>query len=103
MREIGIANQRADAQPPIGEMLDAVEPRKLRDIDQTVRAGDAALHQIEQVGATGEIGRARMGCGGDGLGDGRGPEIIEGLHAERLWLAAVRFCWASSTASVIPA
>ena len=30
---------------------------------------DAALHQIEQIGAGGEIGRARLGGGRDGLGD----------------------------------
>ena len=103
MREIGIANQRADADAAVGQMLDAVEPGQPRDIDQTVRTGDAALHQVEQVGAASEIGGARLGRGGDGLRNGRGPDIIEGFHAERLWLAVARLCWASSTASVIPA
>ena len=28
------------------------------DVDQTARARDAAFHQVEQIGAAGEIGRA---------------------------------------------
>ena len=89
--------------PPSGKRLDAVEPGQTRDVDETVRARDAALHQVEQIGAGGEIGGARLGGGRDGLGDRRGPDVIEGLHAERLWLAAARLFCASSTASVIPA
>ena len=76
-----------------------------RRVTSTRRSGraDAALHQVEQVGAGGEIGGARLGRGRDGFGDRRGPDVIEVLHAERLWLASARLCWASSTASVIPA
>ena len=51
------------------------------------RPADAALHQVEQIGAGGEIGGARLGRGGDRLGDGRGPDIVEVVHAERLRLA----------------
>ena len=103
VREVGIADQRADADAAIGKMFDAVEPGQPRDVDETVRAADAALHQVEQIGAGREIGGTRDGRGGDGVGDGRGPEIFEVLHAERLWLAVASVCWASSTASVIPA
>ena len=103
VREIGIAHQRADADAAIGQTFDAVEPRQARDVDETARTGDAALHQVEQVGAGREIGGARLGRGRDGVGDGRGPDIIEGLHAERLWSASTRLFCASSTASVIPA
>ena len=38
MREIGVANQRADADAAIGQPLDAVEAGQARDVDQTVRA-----------------------------------------------------------------
>ena len=103
MREIGIANQRADAHSAIRQALNAVEARKMRDVDETVRMGDAALHQVEQIGAGGQIGGTRCGRGRNGLGDGRRPDVVEILHAERLSFAATRSCRASSTASVIPA
>ena len=102
MGEIGIANQRADPEAAIGETFDAVEPRQTRDVDQTVRTRDAALHQVEQVGAGREIGGTGFGGGRDGVGNGRGPDIFEVLHAERLWLASSRLVCTSSTASVIP-
>ena len=69
MREIGIAHQRADANAAIGQTFDPVEPRQARDVDETVRTADAALHQVEQIGAGGEIGGAGLGGGRDGLGD----------------------------------
>ena len=51
VREVGIADQRADADAAIGQMFDTVEPGQPREVDETVRAGDAALHQVEQIGA----------------------------------------------------
>ena len=81
VRQIGIAHQRADPDAAVGQPLDPVEPRQAVDVDETARAGDAALHQIEQVGAAGEIGGARLGGGRDGLGDRRGPDVIEAVHA----------------------
>ena len=90
VREIGIANQRADADAAIGQTFDAVEPRQARDVDETVRTGDPALHQVEQIGAGREIGGAWFGRGRDGVGDGGGPDIVESLHAERLWSASTR-------------
>ena len=87
----------------VGQAFDAVEAGQAGDVDQAVGARDVALHQVEQIGAGGEIGGAGRGGGRDGLGDRGGPDVIEALHAERLWLAAARLCVASSTASVIPA
>ena len=69
MREIGIANQRTDAEAAVGQAFDAIEPGQARDVDQTARARDAALHQVEQIGAGREIGGARSGGGGDGIGN----------------------------------
>lgn len=103
MREIGIADQRTDPQRAIGEMLDPIEPVEMRNIDEPIRTADIALHQIEQVGAGGEIGRARLGGGGNGFSDRGGPDIIELFHAERLWLDSSAPACASSTASTMPA
>ena len=69
VREIGIANQRADADAAIGQTFDAVEPGQAGDVDETVRTRDPALHQVEQVGAGGEIDGAGFGGGRDGVGD----------------------------------
>ena len=70
MREIGIAHQRADADAAVGQAFDPVEPGQTGDVDETVWTGDAALHQVEQVGAGGEIDGAGLGCGRDGVGNG---------------------------------
>ena len=56
MSEVSIAHQRADAQAAIGQPLNAVELRQARDVDDPLGAGDAALHQVKEVGAGGEIG-----------------------------------------------
>src|SRR5437899_860125 len=103
MGEIGVADQRADADAAIGQMLDAIEPRQAGDVDETIRTADPALHQVEQIGAGREIGRTRHSRSGDGVGDRIGSNVIEGLHAERLWSDWARLFAASSTASVIPA
>src|SRR5437879_1654268 len=103
MGEIGVADQRADADAAIGQMFDAIEPRQARDVDETIRTADPALHQVEQIGAGREIGRSRLGCSGDGVGDRVGSDVIKGLHAERLWSDWARMFAASRTASLIPA
>ena len=56
-----------------------------------------------KIGATGEIGRVRLdGKRTTASADGRGPDIVESIHAAFLRLrSAIIFC-ASSTASVIP-
>ena len=84
MREIGIAHQRADAQATVGESLDGIEPVEMGDVDEAIRPADIALHQIEQIGAGGEIGSTRLSGRRDGLGHCGRPDIIERFHAERL-------------------
>ena len=92
----------ADADSAIGQGLDAIEPLQPRDIDQTVGTGDAALHQIEKIGAAGEIGGAGYGGGRHGLTNRGRPDVIEGFHATSLRTVASSVFCASSTASVIP-
>src|SRR6266853_6271865 len=104
VREIGIANQRADADAAIGQTFDAIEPGQTRDVDETVRTGDSAFHQVEQVGAGREICGTWFGRGRDGIRDGRGPDAIDVVHAERRGSASTMSTTtcASSTALVIP-
>ena len=102
MREVGVAHERADAHAAVGQPLDAVEARQARDVDETVGPHRAALHQVEQIGAGGEIGRARLRRRGDRFRNRGGSHIVEDLHAAVLRSrSASRFC-ASSTASVMP-
>ena len=88
--------------PPSGKRSIRSSPGR-RVTSTTVWTGDAALHQVEQVGAGGEIDGAGHGCGCDCVGNGFWSDVIKGLHAERLKLSVARFFCASSTASVIPA
>jgi hypothetical protein len=67
MCQIGIAHERSDPNTAPCEMLDLVEPRKVIDVDETARAGDAALHQVQKVGARCQIGGAGLRGGRDGL------------------------------------
>src|ERR1700710_1829629 len=101
--EIGVANQRADAEAAIGGSLDAVEPGQMRYVDEASGLRDAALHQVEQIGAGSEIGGARSGAGLHRVGDGVWSDVVEIFHAVRLSSACVSLSCASSTASVMPA
>ena len=65
--EVGVADQRSDAHAAVGKVLDAVEAGKTADVDQPARAADAALHQVQKIGAGGQIGGARIRSGGNGL------------------------------------
>src|ERR1700677_2794552 len=103
MPEIRVAPERSEANAASRERLDPIEPRKTIDVDEAARARDAALHQVEQVGAGGEIGGSGRRGSRDGLRNGRGPEIIEAVHATCLRSSSSSSLWASSTASVIPA
>jgi hypothetical protein len=102
MRQIGIAHERSDPDIAARQMFDPAEPRQAIEVDETARAGDAALHQVKKVGAGGQIGGARLRGGRDGLGDRRGPEIIECVHATCFRSSSLRRFCASSTASVMP-
>ena len=58
-RKIGVAHQRADAQPAFGCGLDLVELKTVH-VDQMRRRLDLELHQIEQIGAAGDELGARI-------------------------------------------
>ena len=63
--------------PPSARFSIRSRPGRWRDVDQPARAGNAALHQIQQIGAGGQIGGAGL-CGGrDGFAHRRRPDIIE--------------------------
>ena len=63
--EIAVAHQRADPYPPVGRRLDVVE-RQVSDVDESRRLLDVALHQVEQVRASGEAARMEVGQRLDG-------------------------------------
>jgi hypothetical protein len=102
VRKLRIVNQCADAHAAIWKILDIIEPRKMGDVDEPVREADASFHQIEEIGASGEIDGARVRSGGDRFRNGRRPHVVEGLHATSLRLCASSIRCASSTASVMP-
>ena len=57
--EIAVRHERADAQTAV-RGLDQFE-RQVRDVDQPGRALDVVLHQVEEVGASGDELRSRIG------------------------------------------
>ena len=67
MREVGVPHQRADAHAAIGQALQMIQAGQARDVDETVGPHGAALHQVEQIGAGGEICGARLRPCGDRL------------------------------------
>src|SRR5262249_16382854 len=87
----------------VGERLDMIEPWQAAHIDEAAGAAHAALHEIQQVGAGGEIDCTRLACGRDGVGNVRRPDVLKAFHATPLSSPSVRFFCLSSTASVIPA
>ena len=79
--EIGVAHQRADAQPALGRRFDLVE-REAVDVDQMRRRFDLELHQVEQVGAAGdELGALDARGGRRSLGGRFRALVGEGFHA----------------------
>ena len=79
--EIGVAHQRADAQPAVGRRFDLVE-REAVHVDQVRRRFDLELHQVEQVGAArNELGALDARAGGRGLGGRFRALVGEGFHA----------------------
>ncbi|OSY50702.1 hypothetical protein BG846_03678 [Streptomyces fradiae ATCC 10745 = DSM 40063] len=78
--EVAVADGGARAQPAVGQLLDGVE-RQAGDVDEGVGGLDAQLHQVDQVGAAGEVaGAGAAGVGGRRLLDGAGADVREGLH-----------------------
>ena len=100
--EIGIAHQRADAHRPILQPVDTVEAGQAGNIDEPFRPRDADLHQVDEIGAAGEIGGAELAALGNGLSQACGSEEIEAVHAASLPVSAVISRCAWSTASVMP-
>ena len=90
VREVGVADQRADPDAAVGKVLDTIEVRKMADVDQPVRAADAALHQVQKVGPSGQIGGARFRRGRNGFLDRCRPHIVKRFHATFLRLTAPR-------------
>ncbi len=79
--EIGVAHQRADAQPTLGRRFDLVE-REAVDVDQMRRRLDLELHQVEQVGAArNELGALDARGGGCSVGGRVRALVGEGFHA----------------------
>ena len=79
--EIGVAHQRADAQPSLGGRFDLVE-RQPVDVDQMRWCLDLELHQVEQVGAAGnELGTLDASGCRRSLGGRVRALVSEGFHA----------------------
>ena len=92
-REVGVAHQGTDAEAAVGR-LDDVAQGQARDVDEMGRPLDIDLHEIEQVGAAGHEGGARLaGRLGRG-GDVAGAFVGEGPHPALP-------CWASMMAATM--
>jgi hypothetical protein len=88
-REVGVAHGGADPQATAGQLLDRVV-REPGDVDEAVRRLDAELHQVDQVRAPAEVGRAAGGGGHGGRGVG-GALVRERLHDATSPIAATMF------------
>src|SRR5262249_47263481 len=101
--QIAVARERANAHAPIGQGLDPVEPRQAGDVDNTLRAADIALHEVQQIGAASEEGRAVLSSSCTRRGNAVWTDIFKAVHA-----ASPVLCWglmcacAASTASTMP-
>src|SRR5258708_21517809 len=78
--KIAVGNQRADPQAAVFRLLDLIE-REMSDVDQSRRACDILLHQVDQVGATGDefCGRVRRDLA-YGVSDVARSRISEIVH-----------------------
>jgi hypothetical protein len=67
--QVGVAHRAADAQAAVRQVLDAIVEHA-RDVDQASRRMDAELHEVDEVGAAGEVHRVvvERGDGGGGVG-----------------------------------
>ncbi len=75
----GVADRRADQQPAALGLDDL--GGQSGHVDQTGRRRDPLAHQIDDVGATAEIGRLGNGPQAQGLRPVGGAGIVEGGHA----------------------
>ncbi len=81
--QVGVAHQRTDAQATLGGLFDLTQ-RQAVDVDQLARMQHVFLHQVEQVGATGDIAAVRP-VQGDGLVDTFGALVAERRHCAPSW------------------
>jgi len=78
--KVAVAYPRADQQPPVRRLLDAVEPEVV-DVDKQVGPCDTQLHQVDEVGPACERRGSWPGENSDGGADIGRPLVGEGLHA----------------------
>jgi hypothetical protein len=76
---VTVANQRAEAQAPVGQRLDKRQ-RQLADVDHTARTLDASLHQVEEIGSSAEIVRPGLRTQLHGVCDIPGFAELKDLH-----------------------
>ena len=97
MGQIGVAYQRTDLQPAVGQLLHLGQ-RQVIDVDHLLRRLHVELHQVEQGGAAGD--EAHLGALLRGAGVGAGADRLPGiggadegkrLHYTPPWF--LRTCW----------
>ncbi|GAA3114080.1 hypothetical protein GCM10020001_036580 [Nonomuraea salmonea] len=75
-----VADERADTQAAVGELLDGVE-RQARDVHDGVGPLDALAHEVDEVGAAADETGSRLGRGGQHGGlDVGGLDVRERPH-----------------------
>jgi len=62
MRQVGVANQCADAQAAVGKPLNGVQADPV-DVDQLRRPLDVELHKVEERGASSDKAHVLIGRG----------------------------------------
>ncbi len=100
--EVRVAHQCADANAAVSKPLDPIKAAQPCDVDDTRGPCNTHLHQVEQIGAGGEVDRSRLGCGRQSLLDACRANIVETVHAASFRLLPSSVFCASSTASVMP-
>jgi len=85
--QVGVANQRTDAQAALGGLLDLAQ-RQAVDVDELAGLQHILFHQVEQVGAAGDVAALRP-VQGDGLVDTFGALIAERRHCAPSWPRSV--------------
>ncbi|MNP22953.1 hypothetical protein D3C76_1156440 [compost metagenome] len=76
--QVGIAHQGSDHHPA-GRGFTEVRQGQAGDVDQVLGTGEVFLHQVQQVGATGDEAGARARQI-DGRLHGVGLAVLEGIH-----------------------
>jgi hypothetical protein len=80
-RKISVADERADAQSAVRRRFDLVQRQPVH-VDQVCRRLDPELHEIKQIGASGnELGAWRARGGGGSLRRRIHAFVGEGFHA----------------------